>query len=305
MVRGLLTAIGGVDACVAAFVRVSSHPTTEAALLRECPELLRSGCTEARVPVHVQLLGGDPEPVAVSATIAAALGARAIDLNFGCPVRRVNRHDGGAALLRSPGRITAVVRAVRDVVPSEVAVSAKLRLGWASKDETAVLARAAEDGGANWITMHGRTKLQGYGGSADWEGIGLARRAVRVPVVANGDIRSPQDLEACRAATACEHFMVGRGAMARPELFLALRGRSGTWPAWRRLDVLCRYATMLRARGVTESGTLGRVKGWCRYMAEADPDIATLFDTLKRDHDLSLALDRLTKAAIPRGESSP
>jgi tRNA-dihydrouridine synthase C len=306
-VRELMTSIGGMDACVAAFVRVSGHPATEAALLRECPELASDGCSRAGVPVHVQLLGGVAGPVAASAAIASALGARAIDLNFGCPVRRVNRHDGGAALLRSPARITALVRAVRDAVPPRVAVSAKLRLGWANKNEAAALARAAEDGGADWITVHGRTKLQGYGGRADWDGIGLARRAVRISVIANGDLRSPEDLAACRAVTGCEHFMVGRGAMARPELFLILRGQSGPWPGWRRLDVLRRYAAMLQAHGVTEGGTLGRVKGWCRYMAEADPDIASLFDALKRDHDLTVSLDRLAVAATPSfcGESSP
>lgn len=276
--------LGGLDYCVTEFVRVSGQPLGARTLARECPELERAARTKTGVPVHVQLLGGDAGRVAETAAVAAGLGAAVIDLNFGCPAPTVNRHDGGATLLKDPARVMAVTRAVREAVPAAVQVSAKVRLGWEDPDDVERVVCAAEQGGAAWITVHGRTRAQGYKPPADWARVGRARAAVRVPVVANGDITSLDELHKCAEITGCTRFMMGRGAIAKPELFRVLAGLDAReWEPWRRLEVLERYAVRSLAEGPgRENGTLGRMKQWLRAMAQAEPALAGGFERLKR-----------------------
>src|SRR5262249_40055538 len=128
--RALLSERGGFTYCVSEFLRVSRDVPPARVFHEFLPEL-RSGCrTPSGLPVHLQLLGGDSEKMAQSALLACQLGAGAIDINFGCPAPTVNRHDGGATLLKYPDRIREIVGAIRKAVPAEIPVSAKLRLGW-------------------------------------------------------------------------------------------------------------------------------------------------------------------------------
>jgi tRNA-dihydrouridine synthase C len=188
------------------------------------PEARAGWRTPSGCPVQLQLLGGDPEKLARTAERACRAGAPGVDLNFGCPAPTVNRHDGGATLLKSPERIRAIVEAVRAAVPAHLPVSAKLRLGWDRHDPIHVNTELAAEAGASWITIHGRTKVQGYRPPAHWEPIGeVRRRLAPLPIVANGDIWTIDDLRRCRDATGCEHFMLGRGALADP--LLAARAR--------------------------------------------------------------------------------
>src|SRR5579884_1862682 len=167
--RALLSELGGFAFCVADFLRVHSGVPGPRAVRDHVPELHNGGGrTPSGLPVQVQLLGGDPGRMAVAAVNAVAAGAEAIDLNFGCPAPLVNRHDGGASLLRDPCRLRAVVRAVRDAVPAWVPVSAKLRLGWDDPEDVHANAERAVEGGASWLTIHGRTKAQGYRPPASW-----------------------------------------------------------------------------------------------------------------------------------------
>jgi tRNA-dihydrouridine synthase C len=282
-VRAVLTELGGVDYCVTEFVRVAGEAPPDHVLRRKCPELDHGGRTPSGTPVHMQLLGGHAGRMADTAARAAALGAPAIDLNFGCPAPTVNRHDGGATLLRTPCRVEEVTRAVRAAVPAEVPVSVKIRLGWEDPDDVVVLARAAEAGGASWLTVHGRTRVQGYAPPADWERIGRARESVTIPVVANGDLTSPEDLARCARAAGAERFMLGRGAIARPELFRVARGWEGWWPPARRAGVLERFAAQALARAPDRAdGILSRLKMWCRAMAAREPALQTLFEAIKR-----------------------
>lgn len=298
--RDHLTALGGVDYCVSEFARVSFAPLSDRGLLKECPELQRGGRTASGVPVYLQLLGGLPGPMAASAREAARLGATVIDLNFGCPVGRVTRNDGGAALLRDPDRLRSVTAAVREAVPDAVLVSAKLRLGWEDPSDAVALARAAEAGGAAWLTIHARTRVQAYAGRADWTWIARVREAVQVPVVANGDITTPEELERCAAVTGCDRFMIGRGALARPETFRVLRGQDAWWPSWRRLALLQIFLDRLEAeRPGHDRAILGRVKGWAAYMATADEAIAGVFESLKRAQEVAGA-DQVLRAAVER-----
>src|SRR5687768_16120481 len=130
VLRDLLSEIGGFDRMVTEFVRVTERLLPASAYYKSCPELKTGGRTRSGTPVFVQLLGGQAGPVSENAGLAAELGAPGIDLNFGCPAKTVNRHDGGAALLKQPERVFEVTRAVRAAVPAGIPVTAKVRLGF-------------------------------------------------------------------------------------------------------------------------------------------------------------------------------
>lgn len=215
--RAFQGATGAFSYGVTEFIRVSIQALPAKVFRRHVPELQFGGSTPTGMPVQVQLLGGNPELMARSALTAVKAGATAIDINFGCPAPTVNRNDGGASLLRFPCRIRDVVRAVRTAVPPEVPVSAKLRLGWDSVDPVHENAAMAAEGGANWLTIHARTRVQGYNPPVFWEPIRQVRERLGIPVVANGDIWTVEDLDQCIAETGCRHFMLGRSALADPQ----------------------------------------------------------------------------------------
>jgi tRNA-dihydrouridine synthase C len=216
--RALQGELGAFTHAVSEFLRVSQAVLPRNVFLRHVPELRSGSRTPTGLPVQVQLLGGDPERMAESAAVAVEAGATAIDLNFGCPARTVNSHDGGATLLKFPHRVRQIVSAVRAAVPSGTPVSAKMRLGWDTIDAIDENARMAAEGGAAWLTIHGRTRFAGYAPPIHWDPIGRVREQLRIPVVANGDIWTLDDFRRCRDATGCRHFMLGRGALANPPL---------------------------------------------------------------------------------------
>jgi tRNA-dihydrouridine synthase C len=221
--RRLLTAIGGYDACVTEFIRVSDSALDARALRRHCPELAHGCVTASGTPVILQLLGSEAELLAESALSAIEAGASAIDLNFGCPSRFVNRNQGGAALLKEPQRMAAIISTVRSSVPSAFSVSAKIRLGYHTPEHAIDLARAVQEAGASFITVHARTREDGYRAPARWEWLGHIREALTIPLIANGDINSVEDYRQCRAISGCEDVMLGRGALMQPDLALQLR----------------------------------------------------------------------------------
>lgn len=209
---------GAFTFAVSEFLRVSGDVLPAKMFRRHVPELGEGGTTRSGLPVQVQLLGGDADRMAASAVAACKAGAQAVDINFGCPAPTVNRHDGGATLLKHPQRIREIVRAVRDALPADVPVSAKLRLGWDTPDVVVENAEMAVEGGAAWLTIHGRTRAEGYRPPAHWGPIGRVRARLTIPVVANGDLWTVADLRRCRDETGCVHFMLGRGALADPRL---------------------------------------------------------------------------------------
>jgi nifR3 family TIM-barrel protein len=170
---------------------------------------------DAERPVALQLLGAGEKELLAAADQLLAQRPDIIDLNLGCPARRVVAGGRGSALLRNPPLIGRLMRRLVDALP--VPVTAKIRLGWdeASRNYMDV-ARILEQSGAALIAVHGRTRAQQYGGRADWSAIAEVKRAVSVPVVANGDVRTVQDIDAIKEATGCEAVMIGRGAIGNP-----------------------------------------------------------------------------------------
>jgi nifR3 family TIM-barrel protein len=184
-------------------------------------------------PVLVQIFGRDPE---IMASMARALEARmgnriiGIDLNMGCPAPKITGNGEGSALMLEPVLAGRVIRAVADAV--HIPVSVKFRRGWDEKHCNAEeFACICEQNGAQWITVHPRTRQQQYAGQADWNTIRDVRRAVTIPVVGNGDIRSPEDALRMLDETGCDGLMVGRAALGNPFLFRQIRSclETGTW----------------------------------------------------------------------------
>jgi len=230
--RAVQGEVGAFTFAVSEFLRISQVVPPKSVFYRHMPEL-RSGClTQTNLPVQLQLLGGDAGRMAESAAIGHAAGATAIDLNFGCPAPTVNRHDGGATLLKYPTRIREIVAAVRAAVPRSVPVSAKMRLGWDTLEAIHENAEMAAEGGASWLTIHGRTRAVGYAPPIHWAPIGREREHLGIPVVANGDIWSIEDFRRCRDVTGCKHFMLGRGALANPHLSYQVAAELGLRPAF-------------------------------------------------------------------------
>ena len=297
--REVLTAMfggrSGISVCVSEFVRVTHAPVGAPVILRHCPELRdsperRRGHTLAGVPVFVQLLGGEPRWMMETAETAARLGAPGIDLNFGCPAKTVNNSDGGATLLKQPCRVEAVTKAVRTAVGDAIPVTAKVRVGWADADSIGDIAKAAEQGGASWLTVHGRTRKQLYAPPVDWPAIGRARSSVQMPVVANGDLIDVDALLRCAEISGCSSFMIGRGAMARPDLFAAARGWRPVVLATDEMRALLRrYLAQMLADGATPHGALGRLKQWLRMGAVQREDMSRWFEVIKRLPTLSEA----------------
>lgn len=280
-IRQALTDIGGYDWCVTEFVRVNGMLLPPKVFYRWCPELRTGARTRSGTPVHVQLLGSDPACMADNAALAVSLGAPAIDLNFGCPAKTVNRHRGGAVLLDEPELVHQVVAAVRAAVPVEVPVSAKMRLGNCDDERALDNARAVADAGASWLTVHGRTRVQGYRPPAYWDRIGTLREAVALPVIANGEIWTLEDAARCRRESGCEALMLGRGAVSNPYLARALR--TGEAAHWSQLQAcLADFVCTIIGTGkpIQEAG---RVKQWLNYLRRNWPEAECLHQQLRRE----------------------
>ncbi|MGH8796451.1 MAG: tRNA dihydrouridine synthase DusB, partial [Caldimonas sp.] len=169
----------------------------------------------------VQIAGGDPEMMAEAARLNAAEGAQIIDINMGCPAKKVCNQWAGSALMRDEPLALEIAEAVvAACAPRNVPVTLKMRTGWCASERNAVrLARAAESAGIAMVTVHGRTREQGYKGVAEYDTVAAVKAALRIPVVANGDIDTPAKARAVLAATGADALMIGRAAQGRPWIF--------------------------------------------------------------------------------------
>lgn len=178
-------------------------------------------CDEER-PVAAQIFGADPAEMARAAAILSEKGIDLIDINMGCPARKVIRSGAGAALLRDIRKAVKVIQTV--VQATDLPVTVKMRSGWDHDSLCAVdLALAAEDAGAAALTIHPRTKSQVFGGHSDWEVIREVKSSLKIPVIGNGDIKVPEDAERMFRETHCDGIMIGRAAMGNPWIFSSLR----------------------------------------------------------------------------------
>jgi tRNA-dihydrouridine synthase C len=223
IMRRVLTDATAYDWCVTEFARVSGTVLPARFFTRIAPELLTASRTHAGTLVRVQLLGSEPECMASNAARLAELAPAGIDLNFGCPAPTVNRHRGGAVLLDEPELLYRIARDVSRAIAGRVPFTAKMRLGVSDKSRALEAAQALAEGGAEGLVVHARTKDEAYRPPAHWPWIARIAEAVKIPVVANGEIWTVEDYLRCRSESGLSDVMLGRGAVADP--FLAERIR--------------------------------------------------------------------------------
>ncbi|WP_175404991.1 tRNA-dihydrouridine synthase [Marinomonas sp. FW-1] len=283
--RALLSRIGGMDYLVSEFIRVTQYPIPSSTFKRLIPENQQAAKTQYNHPVHTQLLGSNAELMAQSALNAVEAGATHIDVNFGCPAKRVNGHGGGSVLLQTPDTLHEIMSAIRKSLPNEIPVSAKIRLGFENEDLLFENVAAIEAAGVGTLTIHGRTKKDGYKPPARWEKIGAIQDKTKMIVVANGDIIDTESLLRCQAITGCQHFMIGRGSLNNPFIFQQLRAElnceissidKSTF-----IKLFSTYTKELKQH-YDEVATLGRLKQWCGHLRFNFVEIKENLQALRR-----------------------
>ncbi|RJG42230.1 tRNA dihydrouridine(16) synthase DusC [Motilimonas pumila] len=281
LMRQVLTAINDYDLCVTEFVRVVDMLLPNRVFLKLAPELTQGGKTDSGTNVRVQLLGQSPEWLAENAFRAVELGSFGIDLNCGCPSKTVNGSKGGAALLKEPEIIYQATKAMRAAVPDKP-VTVKVRLGWACKNQSLEIADAAYQGGASELAVHGRTREDGYqADKIDWRTIGKINQAIQIPVVANGEIWHAEDAKLCLLQSGCDDLMIGRGALAMPNLCDVIKHQAQPMPWGEVLALLLKYSG-LECAGDKHKYFGNRIKQWLKYVVKSYPQAEVLFTEVRR-----------------------
>ena len=220
-------------------------------------------------PIAAQLFGSDPDVMAGAARVCEDLGFDVVDINFGCPVNKVVKCNGGSGLLRDLPLVERILRKVRAAI--SIPLTLKFRAGWNDQELVHVhMARLAEDCGVQAIALHPRTREQGYSGAADWSRIAEVKAAVRIPVIGNGDVVSPEDAVRLARETGCDAVMIGRAASAKPWIFRQISEYVATGayevpPESARYEIMRTYYEMLRAQDAPDA--VGRMKQFATYFS--------------------------------------
>lgn len=289
LMRQILTSMGDYDWTVSEFIRVTQQVLPAHVFYKHVPELLHDndlkGKTIHGTPVHIQLLGSNPELMAGNAMRVVELGALAIDINFGCPAKMVNNHRGGAVLLTEPETVYQILYAVRQAVPTGIPVSAKIRLGYEDTSLTQEIGNAVQSANASWLTIHARTKIQGYKPPAYWELIAPLTEKLTLPIIANGEIWTLDNAIQCRRQANTPHLMLGRGAVTRPDLVNLIKafekGETGENLAWQ--DLLTLQVKFLQGEARSDNMMVGRYKQWLGMLTQGYLEADSLWQKIKRE----------------------
>lgn len=281
LVRELLTEVNDYDLCITEFLRVVDQLLPAKSFYRLCPELHHASRTPSGTQVRVQLLGQYPQWLAENAARAVELGSYGVDLNCGCPSKLVNGSGGGATLLKDPELIYQGAKAMRAAVPAHLPVTVKVRLGWDSLARSIEIADAVQQAGATELTVHGRTKEDGYKPERiNWQAIGEIRQRLTIPVIANGEIWDYASGQACMQTTGCDAVMLGRGALNIPNLSRVVKYNEPRMP-WPDVMTLLQKYTRLEKQGDTGLYHVARIKQWLSYLRKEYEEATELFTEVR------------------------